>query len=119
MLQELITRLNRYANRELLSADFEDWLVANLQRILDSRDQDVIDLANRLDGLFVEMSEGLITEEQLQEYATQILRERDTVLVAADAGTDAVTSDSAVTDSMTIKRDLRQVVEVFRQFQFA
>ncbi len=66
MLQQLINILARYVNRERPDAitldELEEWLVLNLQSILDSGDEMVVDIANTLDPSLVEFRENLIDE---------------------------------------------------------
>ncbi len=67
MLQQLIDILARYVNRETRSDaitldELEEWLVLNLQAILDSGDEMAEDIANTLDPALVELRENLINE---------------------------------------------------------
>jgi len=67
MLQELIDILARYVNREtrpdpITLDELEEWLVLNLQAILDSGDEMAVDIANTLDPSLVELRENLINE---------------------------------------------------------
>ncbi len=66
MLQQLINILARYVNRERQDAitldELEEWLVLNLQAILDSGDEMAVDIANTLDSSLVELRENLMNE---------------------------------------------------------
>lgn len=66
MLQQLRDILARYVNRERPDAitldELEEWLVLNLQAILDSGDEMAVDIANTLDPSLVELRENLINE---------------------------------------------------------
>lgn len=65
MIDSLRAALAQYANRELDLAALEDWVVGNLQSIIDSRDHESIDIARSLDARFIELGEGLVTEEEV------------------------------------------------------
>lgn len=70
--------LARYANRDMNVTDFEDWLVGNLQRILDSNDQAAIDLAHDLDDRLIRLSEDLLTEGEFFDAAVTLYRKSET-----------------------------------------
>lgn len=95
MEPNLRAALNQYANREMDLGAFEDWLVGHLQLILDSHDSDSIDIANNLDARFIELGEGLITEQELFNAAQALLPPAQTLPV-----TFAVTSGVTVALSM-------------------
>lgn len=67
MLQQLTEILARYVNREtrpdaITLGELEEWLVLNLQAILDSGDEMAVDIANTLDPSLVELRENLMNE---------------------------------------------------------
>ena len=76
----LVQVLVQYLGGSRSTEELEEWLIGNLQGLLDSGDNGAIELANRVDALFVEMSEGLISEDQLRESISTILSRRGTPL---------------------------------------
>lgn len=79
MLNQLQTALNLslagYSDLQAL----EQWLLSNLQAILDSGDAVAISVANQLDADLVEFSEGLIDELTLREHLESYLRHTESV----------------------------------------
>ena len=76
----LVQVLVQYLSGARSTPELEEWLIGNLQGLLDSGDNGAIELANQVDALFVEMSEGLISEGQLRESISTILARRGTPL---------------------------------------
>ena len=74
MLNQLLNSINSYLLGQISIKDLEEWLISNLQNIMDSEEQGAIDLANRIDADLVELSEGLIDKltfrDRLQNYLT-------------------------------------------------
>ena len=62
LYDELLARIERYLNNKLTLKNLENWLLYNLQAILDSNDQLAIRVANEVDADFVQLSEGIIGE---------------------------------------------------------
>jgi len=56
-----------YVTGQISANDLEEWLVGNLQEILSSGDEAAIQLANRIDALYIEKGEGLIDEKGLRD----------------------------------------------------
>ena len=95
METEILQKLNEYANRRIALHLLEEWLVSRLQRILDSRDEKSISIANEIDGLLVQLSEGVIGEAGVMEVVDLILRAESTVYVPADADEKSEIDDSS------------------------
>ncbi len=70
-----------YLLGQITIENLEDWLVSNLQKILDSGDQDCIALANNLDVDVVELNEGLITTALIREHLQNYILNRQTTLI--------------------------------------
>jgi hypothetical protein len=111
MLQELITRLSKYSNQETGLRDLEDWIVLHLQETLDSGEQEAITIADELDGLLIQLSEGLVTEADILAAINGILCRRGTVVVATAPATTTVTHESA-NPTVTRSEVLRRVEDV-------
>ena len=73
VLTHLRASLGRYLNQQGSLRDVEEWLLAHLQDILDSGNQQAIELANQVDADLVEFSEELIDEAMFQERLTRYL----------------------------------------------
>ena len=67
LIAHLLRLLEGYLHRRHTLREIELWLLANLQAILDSNDQEAIQLANQVDADLVELHEGLIDETALRE----------------------------------------------------
>lgn len=57
-------------------SELEEWLVGNLQDILDSGDARTIDMANALDALLIEKSERLVDEEEIRRNVSEMLNKK-------------------------------------------
>lgn len=83
--------LIQYLGGARSTSELEEWLVSNLQGFLDSGDRGAIELANQVDALLVEMSEGLISESQLRKSIATIVALNVSLLAAdSSACTNAV-----------------------------
>lgn len=92
-------------------SELEEWLVGNLQGLLDSRDNGAIELANQVDALLVEMSEGLISEAQLRDSISTIL-----ALIEPPLATDSSASTNAVLFTEPIRLDTSLFIQVQHSF---
>lgn len=98
MLQQLREILGRYVEDTIDVIALEDWLVSHLQAILDSQDEEAIEIANALDVLFLKLNDGFLSDEDFLEQAAALsLRPRTVVLPA--------TSISTASGSETLRRD--------------
>ncbi|MBI4285923.1 MAG: hypothetical protein HY670_08530 [Chloroflexi bacterium] len=72
MRGQLLNAIDNYLLGYSTRQQLEDWLIANLQSILNSGDQIAIEIANNIDADFVEFDEGLLDEltlrDRLQKY---------------------------------------------------
>ena len=65
MFSKLLNQIDHCLLRLISLSDFEDWLVAHLQEILDSGEQDAIEMANQIDADFAEYSQGILDEQTI------------------------------------------------------
>jgi hypothetical protein len=72
---ELIDNIEHYLKGVLSDDDLEGWVVANLQRALDSGDTKALHLVNEIDASFVEVGEGIISQEDLRNRLHDLVRE--------------------------------------------
>ena len=78
LLLELLDSVNRYLIGVLSAHDLEGWVVANLQRVMDSGDPKAIRIANEIDALFVELGEGIINLDTLRDQLGNLVAETST-----------------------------------------
>lgn len=96
MYQQILNQLERFEGGQLSDDGMEKWLLANLQHILDSKDQRAIALANELDALFIDESEALLSHGQvLIGIASLLEREKGTVWIG-DSAVHLAGSDTVV-----------------------
>lgn len=100
MIEDLRKTLAQYAHREIDLDALEDWVVSHLQVILDSHDQESIGIANALDTRFVELGEGLISEDEFFNEAQALLPDETVVLPVPQ-----VVSVASVSGSVTVQSD--------------
>ena len=84
-LDQIKTELRKVVLIPSGEGELETWILSNYQAILDSKDDDAIALANELNALFVEESEGLLSSEELAWTLAQILR-REVISVSLTLG---------------------------------
>ena len=85
MLQRLTKECDKYLTGRINSSSLEKWLLQNLQDVLDSADTRAIYLADQIDALFIEMGEGLVSEDELKDTIWQLVSSvRDTVVITAE-----------------------------------
>lgn len=101
MDQELLEYIRRYLDGYRTLQDLESWVLSNLQRILDSSDEEAINAANEIDADLVELGEGLIDETTIREHLQSLISERDTILVSSP-DTEPVTTAVASASDKTI-----------------
>lgn len=106
-MTELLNRIDSYLLGKSTLQHLEEWLLSNLQNILDSADQKTIDLANKIDADLVELAEGLIEESTIREYLQSYLMDSQTTSIeyGQTPSTDEVLSVTASTVSTTIKTE--------------
>lgn len=63
----LVARIQRYLNNEISRQALGEWLLSNLQNILDSGDERTITLANHIDADLVELSEDIIEDSLFRQ----------------------------------------------------
>ena len=122
-MAKLLNRIDSYLLGKISLHHLEEWLINNLQNIIDSADKNAIDLANRVDADLVELTEGLIDESTIREYLQRYVMESQTVSI--DYGqlpsTGKVPTATTSTACTTIKSEFPiTLVEDYRfQVKFA
>ena len=101
-MTELLNRIDSYLLGQSTLQYLEEWLLSNLQNILDSADQKTIDLANKIDADLVELAEGLMEESTIREYLQSYLMDSQTIPINYNltSSTDElayITASTAVT----------------------
>jgi hypothetical protein len=72
---ELIDKVENYLTGKSSDRELEGWVVANLQRALDSGDTKALHLVNEIDASFIEVGEGIISREDLRNCLYDLVRE--------------------------------------------
>jgi hypothetical protein len=72
---ELIDKVENYLTGKSSDRELEGWVVANLQRALDSGDTKALHLVNEIDASFIEVGEGIISREDLRHCLYDLVRE--------------------------------------------
>ena len=67
MRNEFVTTLDKFLSGSTSLGELQEWLLGNLQAILDSNDLVAIEAANRIDADLIGISEGLVDESGLIE----------------------------------------------------
>lgn len=62
LLSEILDKIDSYLTGASNDRQLEGWIVANLQRILDSGDTVAIRLADEVDASFIDVGEGIIDQ---------------------------------------------------------
>ena len=85
----------QYLSGARSASELEEWLVGNMQDILDSGDRKAIEIANQVDALLVEMGEQLLSEDQFRKsvYAFLVEKGLPTVLNYGGSGNTFIQSD--------------------------
>ena len=68
--------LIQYLSGERSASELEEWLVGNMQDILDSGDRKAIEIANQVDALLVEKGERLLNEDGFKKSVYALLIEK-------------------------------------------
>ncbi len=66
-------QLARYLNGGCGLRRLEEWIVLNMQHVLDSEDEQVIKMMNEIDGLIICYGQGDFTMEELREKFRSLL----------------------------------------------
>ena len=101
MREALLKQLERYSNQPGATQELEDWLVANLQDLLDTQDKDLVEIASRLDALLLDIQEGLASEADLVATVEGSIRSLETVVSSGPPQVE-VTSSSADTSAAAV-----------------
>ena len=75
---ELLGKMAWFLDGYCSDRDLETWVVAYLQRILDSGDVTAIHLANEIDASFVELGEGIIDPPTFNKHLRSLVTEAGT-----------------------------------------
>ena len=92
MLHDLRREIDRYLSSRSTLRQLESWLIARLQAILDSGDEELIGLANSIDADLVEFSEGLLSEVNLRRHLEAYARGAETILLDVGSGSQVMRS---------------------------
>ena len=63
---QVLEQLKKFQTGERDLQQLEEWVIAHLQQILDSREDRAIELANEIDALFIEEDEDLRSRDEVR-----------------------------------------------------
>lgn len=104
MLKELLDNIRLYLDGSRSLYGLEEWLISNLQRILDSGNSESIDIANDIDGCLVEIAEGTLDERALRDNLLRLVNNHDTYTLKSDVSEPSII-DTVGVSSETIMTD--------------
>jgi len=115
MYHKIIEELKKYSSGAASEKDLERWMISSYQQVLDSGEEPAVMLANEIDALFVEQSEGLVSEAEVHYILAEILR-REESSVSFQLGQNPI----RVAAARSVRKRLRtagQVTDVHLTFQ--
>ena len=83
-LSMVLAHLESYLNDQCALQDFEQWLVGNLQKILDSQDIAAMKLTNQVDATLIELSAGVLDEVDVRQRFDSLVRLENTVTLSLE-----------------------------------
>ncbi len=115
MYHKIIEELKKYDSGAASEKDLERWMISSYQQVLASGEEPAVMLANEIDSLFVEQSEGLVSEAEVHYTLTEILR-REESSVSLQLGQNSI-RPTAVKSVRKRLRTAGQVTDVHLTFQ--
>ena len=101
-MERLLSQIRDYLLGRIKISELEEWLVGNLQAVLDSKDEKATDIANELDADLVEFGEGIIDESTIRQHLQDHTITSPIIYVnvpkASSSGTVLVTDSAPVTE---------------------
>ena len=93
-----------YLSRGRSITDLEEFVVGHFQEAIDSRDQEAIDLSNKVDALLVEQGEGLMSEDQLRSALEDLVARKAAgcLVQASGSSTIVMNTESVISPSVLI-----------------
>ena len=99
-MAELLKTIKSYVLGDITLQELEEWLLSNMQDILDSGDERAIEIANELDADLIELAEGIIDMSNIRDHLQRYMISL-TPIIYTDSGvavsTDVITFDSVTT----------------------
>ncbi len=104
MRNELRYKIESCLNRDITIEDLETWILSHLQNILDSSDDEIIEIANHIDADMVELSEEIISLEEYFDHLRSFLGQLETISVeiAPPASVEVLTGTSTAIAGVVI-----------------
>jgi len=109
MLNNLLNKINDYLIAKVSSRELEEYLLSNLQRILNSQDARAIELASKIDADFIELSEKLLDLSSLNDRLNWYYYHYNTINSekwTTTVGTSSIYSDNLSSDVRNFKLSL-------------
>lgn len=114
MLREILQHIRDYINGLSSLQALEEWLLANLQQVLDSGDNDAIRIANELDAGIVELGENLIDESALRDNLLRIIELHDSIILPSPVTADSATKVTSISETVRVDSQVPGAVEDLR-----
>ena len=77
--KDWLDQMRRYVNRNISFEELETWVLSGIQAALDTGDAHVIKIMNALDGLLLELSDGIIGDDEFSSELLGLLESRKTI----------------------------------------
>ena len=92
MITSILNKLNAYLDGTISCQALESWIAENLQAIIDSGEQDSLNLATQIDSILIHAGEAVIRLNEANHDLSAIAMKHETVVVnfTLDAGSDQI-----------------------------
>jgi len=103
MFDELLKSIYQYLNGIWTLQLLQEWLLSNLQDILNSGDNYATDIANEIDADLIQISEGLIDEADIQDRLASYAMRLETIHLVYKKKSPVTHTDSYVAETVREK----------------
>jgi len=118
MFDELLKSIYQYLNGVWTLQILQEWLLSNLQDILNSGNNHAIDIANEIDADLVQLSEDIIDENTLQGRMERYRSSMETISVNFQKQHRDISS-ATVIETIRLQVDLSPVADLYLSHTFA
>ncbi len=125
MKNELHQKIESCLNGSITVDDLEVWLVSNMQNILDTGNDEIIEMADQIDADMIVLGEGIIGLDELYDHLRRLLSQLETISVdittpgVVEPLTETFTETGAVNLPFATIADFRQVITLRPSLEFA
>ena len=100
---ELVTALNSFLRSSISLNELQEWVLSNLQKILDSNDSVTISVVNEVDSDLIGMSEGLLGESTFVENLDGWINRLQNISVRTGESTETILADATTSYRFTVR----------------